>query len=110
MKGAAPWAVAGCARPELLCCYSGSTREDSPMLYNVAQLLKDPVGSVRTYQVHDTLATPGEPWERSQIQGQIQLLRTHRGILATGDFTTSVAATCSRCIEPVEVPLELHLE
>jgi uncharacterized protein len=80
------------------------------MYYNVAQLLKDPTGSTRDYVVDDELLAPDEPWERTQITGKVRLLRTHRGILATGDLRTSLGTTCGFCLEPAEVALDLHVE
>lgn len=81
-----------------------------PMLYNVAQLLKDPVGSTRDDQIDEELRAPDEPWECTQVTGKVRLLRTHRGVLVTGDLTASVGAICGWCLEPVDLPLDLHIE
>ncbi|MCX6023144.1 MAG: DUF177 domain-containing protein [Chloroflexi bacterium] len=80
------------------------------MNFNVAQLLKEVVGAVCDYEVDDTLASAGEPWETCEITGHVHFLRTHRGVLVTGDLTTTVPATCGYCLEPAELPLALALE
>lgn len=80
------------------------------MLYNVAQLLQDPIGSTRDYVVDDDVLAPGEPWESAHVTGKVRVLRTHRGILVTGALATTIGATCGWCLEPVDLALELPIE
>ena len=69
------------------------------MKINVAQQLKEPVGSVRNIKLDET-ADSGLP-----VHGQLQLLRTNCSIL-----DTTVREVCSRCLEEFESRLPLELE
>ncbi|MBI4497898.1 MAG: DUF177 domain-containing protein [Chloroflexi bacterium] len=80
------------------------------MRYNVAQQLKEGVGSVRVYAVDEIVPLLGEEWESCQVRGQVYLLRTHRSILVTGNLSSRVAETCGRCLETYDQDLTLHLE
>lgn len=71
---------------------------------NVAQQLKEPVGSVRHYEINET----GE--EGLPIQGKVQLLRTNRSILVSGKLETTDRVVCSRCLEEFNYPLTLDIE
>ncbi len=71
------------------------------MRINVAQQLKQSVGYVRRYQID----------ERSPfLKGEVRLLRTNRGILATVRLKTKVRSVCSRCLEEFESPLTVDFE
>lgn len=74
------------------------------MRINVAQQLKGPVGEVRHYRVQE-ITREGFP-----LQGELELIRTDRGILVTGKLEAWVKANCSRCLEEFELSLHLTLE
>jgi len=74
------------------------------MRFNVAQQLKEHVGSVRQYDVDETDGD-GLP-----VRGKIQLLRTNRSILVTGSLETIAREECSRCLEQFEYPLKIDIE
>jgi len=74
------------------------------MRINVAQQLKGPVGEVRHYHVQET-TREGVP-----LQGELEFIRTDRGILVTGKLEARVKADCSRCLEEFELSLQLTLE
>jgi uncharacterized protein len=79
------------------------------MRFHVAQLLKDGIGTTRSYEVHevDVVADDGS---RSLVEGTLSLLRTKSGILARATLRLRYPDVCSRCLTPIEVPLELHIE
>jgi uncharacterized protein len=80
------------------------------MQYNVAQLLKEPTGGVRRYSVTEDIADlDPELAILGPLVGQLQLLRTNSGILVTGELSTAVQAVCSRCSEPIALPVRLFL-
>lgn len=81
------------------------------MQFNVAQLLKEPVGSIRRHSLHDEIddLDPGLKF-LSQVIGEIQIMRTNSGVLVTGHLQTAVRVTCGRCIEPIVMPIEVALE
>ena len=72
---------------------------------NVAQQLKQPVGVTRHYQISETTDTAGY-----QIRGEVELLRTDRGILVSGTLETTTRFMCSRCLEAFKYPLTLKIE
>ncbi len=81
------------------------------MQFNVAQLLKEPIGTTRTYQLDESL-TELDPdiIPLSALIGTLHLLRTHSGVLATGNFDTTLQVDCGRCMEPVSAQIEVAFE
>jgi uncharacterized protein len=74
---------------------------------NVAQLLKEPVGSTRAYEVDDAVKiTDGD----RPVKGQVNLIRTNRGILLKSALNTEMELTCSRCLTQFIYPLSLEIE
>lgn len=81
------------------------------MQFNVAQLLKEPIGSVRKYElVEDISELDAELEALGPLVGTVRLLRIHSGVLVTGDLSTAVRVTCNRCLEPIACPLRLEFE
>lgn len=78
------------------------------MRYNVAQLLKEPTGSIRSYELNERLDGPA-PLE-GQVCGQVWLLRTHHGILVRAEAETPAAVSCSRCVTNFVTPVTLTVE
>ncbi|MSQ13238.1 MAG: DUF177 domain-containing protein [Dehalococcoidia bacterium] len=79
------------------------------MLFNVAQLLKEPDGAERAY----TVAERPQPHEADQpvlVEGRVRFMRTDKGIWANGVLRVLIAATCSRCLGPVDLPLTFELD
>jgi uncharacterized protein len=81
------------------------------MHYNVAQLLKEPIGALRKHQVDvgieglDADLVPSRP-----LVGTVTLMRTNRGILVTGVLETTLNGECRRCLEPCDHEVKLELE
>jgi uncharacterized protein len=92
---------------------------DENLIFNVAQLLKEAVGATRSatvaadlYRLAPELAEAGVPKIIAQpvLSGRVRLLLTGDGILAQGDLSAEVTLPCSRCLEPVVVPIDIELE
>jgi len=79
------------------------------MQINVAQQLKSAVGSVRDYEVSETIDVTGDG-NGSLVQGKVSLMRTDRGILVKGVLNAEVELTCSRCLSLFNCPLTLNIE
>jgi uncharacterized protein len=79
------------------------------MIYNVAQLLKEPVGSTRQFRI-DSQESIDDGATHILPQGQVHLLRTDRGILVRANLEASMAMTCSRCLTPYHQNLSMGLE
>lgn len=81
------------------------------MIFNVAQLLKEPVGATRERALHGELAdidehNPGP----TPIEGRVLLVRTPRGVLITGEARLNLVRICRRCLEPLESAVTLEIE
>ena len=78
------------------------------MQYNVAQLLKEPTGSSRRYEVDEDLPPlAGTPIRR--VRGRVRFLRTDRGVWVQGRLETGMESQCSRCLEPFTLRMVLVL-
>ncbi|MBI2886641.1 MAG: DUF177 domain-containing protein [Chloroflexi bacterium] len=80
------------------------------MRYNVAQLMKEPVGVTRSYELDEEGQRLEEEWGQLHLVGTVQMLRTQRGVLVTAALRTAIPAQCSRCLEEFAEPLELAIE
>ena len=79
------------------------------MKFNVSQQLKEYIGSTRNYEINNEVVAIGDS-DNIMVQGQVQLLRTHRSILAKGTLHTEVEITCSRCLSSFSCHLHLNFE
>ena len=80
------------------------------MEFHVAQILREPVGYRRDFRVFERCEAEAPASPSFPVEGQVSLLRTDAGILATADVTSVVDVTCSRCLVPAQLPVELHVE
>ncbi|MGQ9490186.1 MAG: YceD family protein [Anaerolineae bacterium] len=85
--------------------------------FNVAQLLRDPVGASRTatfevdlYQLVPELAIGLETVPEATLTGSVRMVHTNTGILTRGHVSAVATAACARCLEPVQVALDFDLE
>jgi uncharacterized protein len=94
---------------------SGLTVIDN-LRFNVAQLLKDAVGSYRHADFAADLLelTPelaiAEGGDPSIVEGSVRMMHTNQGVLVQGKLTGETQLGCARCLEPVPVGFEIHLE
>ena len=79
------------------------------MQVNVAQLLKETIGSTRSYEISE-FRDVADDGRVSLVQGNITLTRTDRGILARGTLHTAVKIECSRCLSLYDCPLTVNIE
>jgi uncharacterized protein len=71
------------------------------MLFNVATLLREPVGSTRKYTLE-----PEEPVHR----GTVELLRVPTGVLVRAEAEVLMDVACSRCLSPFAYPVQIAFE
>ncbi len=76
---------------------------------NVSQLLRDPIGSTREFQIDKEIDLAGDG-KNHKIQGDCTLLRTQRSILVKCALDTEVELTCSRCLSKFRQHLEIRFE
>lgn len=78
------------------------------MLVNVAQLLKEPVGSSRIVEVDEQV---GQKYGNVfHVAGSVILTRINRGLLAQGNMVGLVKCACSRCLETVDQKIAFDFE
>lgn len=79
------------------------------MQIHVAQLLKAEIGAKRDYAVSGVVDVYGGGAE-STVSGQVDLMRTNRGILVRGNLHTEVEVDCSRCLASFRCSLDFDIE
>ncbi|MFQ5874230.1 MAG: DUF177 domain-containing protein [Dehalococcoidia bacterium] len=75
----------------------------------MAQQLKGPLGSIKTYDIEGELDCPGDIGPVT-VEGPVSLMRTDEGILVSGTLSASIRCTCVRCLSPFVLPTELAVE
>lgn len=82
------------------------------MIYNVAQLLKAPVGTVQRVALDDEdrlELKDNEAELAGPITGEVKLHRTNQGIFADGYVEVPVTLECTRCLTRFTLPLRFPL-
>jgi uncharacterized protein len=81
------------------------------MQFNVAQLMRQPTGATRHYQIDEPSGIVDEDLQLvGPIHISVRLLRTQRGVLVTADVQQTVRLQCVRCLTNVERTIPLHIE
>lgn len=65
------------------------------MLYNVSQLLREPTGSLRRFELNEPVP---DSLSEGVASGWVRLLRTHQGLLLHAELDVQVIADCARCL------------
>ncbi len=78
--------------------------------FNVAQLLKEPIGGRRSYEVEIPVDFEEEELRQSDsVTGTVDLLRTNSGVLVEATLDGAVTVECSRCLTDVRCPVSLDI-
>ncbi len=67
------------------------------MKYNVAQLLKEAIGSHRNFDIEEDICDADHPVE--YVRGSVKMVRTHQGIWVQARLDVRIPQDCSRCLE-----------
>ena len=78
------------------------------MEYNVAQILQEPTGSVRHYEVQEEIIDLGDV-QAKHLKGWLKLTRTNSGIWVQGRLGMNVSTQCSRCLKDFDAPLATEI-
>lgn len=79
------------------------------MQINVSQLLQEPIGSTRDYEINDAADIIGDEKEYA-VRGECHLMRTPRSILVKCTLRAEVELTCNRCLSRFYHPLKINFE
>ncbi len=92
-------------------------QKDGPLIFNVAQLLRDHEGATRSYDyeqdslhLNDALGEDISSSEATNIKGHVKFTRVRHDILAQGPGEADVLLNCVRCLNDFEQHLEYELE
>ncbi len=77
--------------------------------FNVSLLSQEEIGAVREHPVDCRILVGDEP-SPGQVTGDVALMKTTDGILATAQLTGEQAQQCSRCLKGMMVPLKLKVK
>lgn len=89
----------------------GALAGSDTMQFNVAQLLKEPIGAVRRYElIEDISELDTDLSPLGPLVGSVELIRIHSGILARANLSTALQVTCNRCLEPIAMPVRFTVE
>lgn len=80
------------------------------MQLNTAQLLKQGIGSTRSYEIDDNISFAEEEISECHVRGDVNLIRTDKGILVKGSLEGHSQLMCSRCLTFYEHPLKFTME
>ena len=79
------------------------------MQFNVAQQLRGPIGSTKTYDIECAVSHQGDNGPIA-VRGSLSMMRTDRGILVQGTLTASVRCACVRCLVQFDRSVDLDIE
>ena len=74
------------------------------MQFNVSQLLKESIGSTRSYTLDEAQSSHSEE-DTSRVVGRVDMLRTDFAVFVDCSVNTSVICICSRCLESYQQEL-----
>jgi uncharacterized protein len=74
---------------------------------NVSQLLRDPTGATRDYDIDEAIDITGEGKTENKIKGHCNMLRTQRSILVKCVLNSEIELTCDRCVSNYRQPLKI---
>ncbi len=80
------------------------------MLYNVSQLLMEPTGSTRRFQLDESVSGILEGLGAGRATGSLSLLRTHQGLLVNAVVEVQAEAACARCLADFNMTSNFSLE
>jgi uncharacterized protein len=79
----------------------------SEFRFSVSQLLQEPTGATRHYELDDGQFSVDETLRIQPVKGQVRLTRTPKGVLADVKVRGNAELECSRCLRRFDQPLEI---
>lgn len=81
------------------------------MIFNVAQLMKSPVGTALNYDIdEDNVRLDEDLTVIGPIVGHVRLRRINQGLLADGWVDLTLEFECTRCLKHFEQPMHVLFE
>ena len=79
------------------------------MHFNVSQLMMEPSGSTRAYEVDEDVSLAHDD-NVKRVSGAVKLLRTDRGVWVSARLDSAVVCSCSRCLKEYRQPVQMSIE
>ena len=80
------------------------------MRFRVSQELHQPVGTEFSLELRERSLLLDDDAAVTNVQGDASLLRTDRGLLVTLRAAARLKGVCSRCLAPLELPIEIDFQ
>lgn len=80
------------------------------MLYNVSQLLREPIGSTRRFGLDGELSDEDSDSAIGLARGTVLLVRVHHGLLVNATVEVQASVACARCLTEFERRSALRVE
>ena len=81
------------------------------MIYNVAQLMKAPVGTTQVNDFHEEDFQAGDDIQVvGPLDGHVRMRRTNQGLLVDGWVDLTLQLECNRCLKVFEQPMHITFE
>lgn len=81
------------------------------MIFNVAQLMKSPVGTSLTAEIDEQNVQLDEDLKVvSPITGHVRMRRVNQGLLVDGAVDLTLEFSCTRCLKEFEQPVHVTFE
>jgi uncharacterized protein len=81
------------------------------MIYNVAQLMKAPVGTTQINDFHEEDFQAGDDIQVvGPLDGHVRMRRTNQGLLVDGWVDLTLQLECNRCLKVFEQPMHITFE
>ncbi len=80
------------------------------MIFNVAQLMKSPVGTSLEYDIEENVQLDNDLKIIGPITGHVRLRRINQGLLADGWVDLTLDQECTRCLKQFEQQMHVPFE
>jgi uncharacterized protein len=81
------------------------------MIYNVAQLMKAPIGTTQVNDFHEEDFQAGDDIQVvGPLDGHVRMRRTNQGLLVDGWVDLTLQLECNRCLKVSEQPMHITFE
>jgi len=79
------------------------------MQFNVARLLKEPVGTSK-HQILDATFAPLEGSRTDHVWGEVHFVRVDRGVWVSSPLEASAISACSRCLQDFSLSVRFQVD
>ncbi|MFN2188144.1 MAG: YceD family protein [Candidatus Promineifilaceae bacterium] len=86
-----------------------SSKKSSRLRFNFGFMLEADLGTSREMEI-DYPEVQIEDVNLMPLKGAFQIIRSSKGLYVSGELFSSVEAECSRCLEPVQLPISIQLD